>query len=297
MARLIKAGLDYFSHDVDMLQDRKIKVIKAKYGLTGYAVFLLLLEDIYREGYYLKVDEEYILLFSTDHHLDEILVKEILDLCIQKDLFNERLFNDHKILTSKRIQENYIAGVERRIEVYFISDYLLVDLKQVLKSRKINVYINGVNVDINSINVDINGINADINSQSKVKESKEKESKVDKKKYTADFQEIWKIWLKKDEKPKASKTYQDFIKRKVPEDLIKKAIEGNCRYFIETKKDVKFQKTLERFLKNEDLEDWASFEFVQSKINAERPNEIPRTIISKRLEAEALGKPRLILTS
>lgn len=71
MGRQIKKGIDYFSHDVNMKEDLKIKLLRAKFGLTGYAVYNLLLEDIYKDSYYLKIDEDYILLFSADNNIDE----------------------------------------------------------------------------------------------------------------------------------------------------------------------------------------------------------------------------------
>ena len=71
MARKGKVGIDYFSHDVDMLQDKKIKIIKAKHGLVGYAVYLRLLEELYREnGYYLQIVEDFNILFSDENRLD-----------------------------------------------------------------------------------------------------------------------------------------------------------------------------------------------------------------------------------
>ena len=49
MARTSKKGIDYFSHDVDMMQDRRIKLIKAKHGLVGYAIYLRLFEELKAE--------------------------------------------------------------------------------------------------------------------------------------------------------------------------------------------------------------------------------------------------------
>ena len=36
--------MDYFSHDNKMRNDRKIKALRAKFGLQGYAVFNMFLE-------------------------------------------------------------------------------------------------------------------------------------------------------------------------------------------------------------------------------------------------------------
>lgn len=164
MARKGKVGIDYFSHDVDMLQDKKIKLLKAKHGLVGYAVFIRLLEELYREeGYYLKIDDDFNILFSDDNNLDYNVYILILNECIEKGLFNKTLYNKHKILTSVRIQNNYCSATERRKEVEFIKEYLLVDPSDNYNIDRVNVCINDLNVDINT------------QSKKKVKESIVKE--------------------------------------------------------------------------------------------------------------------------
>lgn len=164
MARKTKDSIDYFSHDVDMLQDKKIKLLKAKFGLIGYAVFLRLLEELYRStGYYLFVDEEFNILFCDDNNLDYNVYIEILNDCIERGLFNILKYNDYDILTSRRIQNNYIEATFRRKNVSFVKEYLLVDPKLIYNIQKTNV--------------DILALNVDINPQRKGKERKRKENK------------------------------------------------------------------------------------------------------------------------
>jgi len=174
MARQIKVGIDYFSHDVDILQDRKVKLIKAKHGLVGYAIFLRLLEELYRDkGYYLQIDEDFNILFSDDNNININVYINVLNDCINVGLFNHQLYNNYKILTSKRIQQNYIDAISRRKEVNFIKEYLIItmsELKTFKDSKKVNVYINALNVNINALNVNKS-------TQSKVKESKVKNNK------------------------------------------------------------------------------------------------------------------------
>lgn len=168
MARKTKPGITYFSHDVDMLQDKKIKLIKAKHGLVGYAVYLRLLEELYREaGYYLKVDGDFNILFSDDNNLTLDVYISILNDCILHELFNPKMYEKYFILTSLRIQNNYFSATERRKEVEFIKEYLLSNPKEFYNLDKVNVCIE-------SLNVDNENLNADIGTQSKVKKSKVK---------------------------------------------------------------------------------------------------------------------------
>lgn len=166
MARQVKAGLDYFSHDVDMMQDKKIRLLFAKHGGEGVFIYLRLLQELYREnGYYLEIDEDFNILFSGDNKISYDDYINILNVCIDKELFCEKLYKKHNILTSKRIQKNYISGTDRRKEVNFIKEYLLVN--------PIEMYGEKVNVNINKLNVGINLLNDDISTQRKKKETTE----------------------------------------------------------------------------------------------------------------------------
>jgi len=144
-----KVGLDYFSHDTDILQDPKIRLLKAKHGLLGYAVYLRLLEELYREkGYYLQINEDVDILFCDDNNIEYDVYISILSECITKGLFNSKLYEKYNILTSNRIQLNYIAGTKRRKSVSFYEEYLLVDVKDKYNDDDTDVYIVPLNDDI-----------------------------------------------------------------------------------------------------------------------------------------------------
>lgn len=48
MARPLKAGLDYFSHDTEAHADQKIQSLMALYGADGYAFYFIMLEKVFR---------------------------------------------------------------------------------------------------------------------------------------------------------------------------------------------------------------------------------------------------------
>jgi len=174
MARAGKTGIDYFSHDVDMLQDKKIMILKAKHGLIGYAVFLRLLEELYRENYYLKADEDFNVLFADANNIALNVYIEVLNVCINKGLFNKKLYDEYSILTSKRIQLNFISATLRRKEVEFIEEYMLVsNPEEFYNKTKLKTDVN-----IIALNANINPLNDSDGTQSKVK-GKEIESKVE----------------------------------------------------------------------------------------------------------------------
>lgn len=163
MARPNKIGIDYFSLDVHM--DTKIKLVEAKFGLEGFAIVIKLYQHIYDQGYYCSWTEDDLLIFCLENNIDEELMTTLMEFLLTKNVFSEELYNKYSILTSSGIQKRYIDATQKRKEVTFIKEYLLVDITP-------RTYRESVKVNINRVNSDINSKKVDNNSQSKVKESK-----------------------------------------------------------------------------------------------------------------------------
>lgn len=155
MARPSKKGIDYFTLDCDL--NDKFKLIEAEFGLRGFAVVVKLYQRIYKEfGYYCEWTEDKALLFLSglggNSGANKGILDEIVAAAIRRGIFNEKLFDRYKILTSYRIQEEYFNAVARRDKIEVVEEYLLVKVDQ----KQNNVCINSINVDINSINVSNN---------------------------------------------------------------------------------------------------------------------------------------------
>ncbi|MFN8296771.1 MAG: DUF4373 domain-containing protein [Chitinophagales bacterium] len=82
MARPKKNNAEYHSHDADMRNDIKIKALRRKYKLTGYAVFNMMLEVLTNSEHF-KYDwnDFNIELLSGDFEIEPDLLKEIIDYC------------------------------------------------------------------------------------------------------------------------------------------------------------------------------------------------------------------------
>ena len=173
MARPTKTGLEYFPLDVDMDQDDKLFFIEAKHGLIGFAVVVRLLMLIYKDGYYKQYTEDKEAFMLAKRLSVEVnVLNNIINDCINEDIFNKKLFEQYGILTSRGIQKRYLEACARRKEVNIFKEYCLIDPKNY--KNLVFEYINPVIVDINPDKC--NTVSAET-PQSKVKESKEKESK------------------------------------------------------------------------------------------------------------------------
>ena len=114
MPRPRKNGLDYFPLDVDFLDDPKIKILKARYGRDGIVFYIYLLCEIYKQGYYLKVDDDFEYIISDDLKIDQNKAKQVLNFLLSRSLFDNTLFQSDKVLTSAGIQKRFQLAVKER---------------------------------------------------------------------------------------------------------------------------------------------------------------------------------------
>ena len=159
MARPIKTGLDYFP--LDVRNDDKLDLIEAEFGLIGFGIVIKLYRKIYENCYFYEWEEDQLLLFKKRVNVDINLINDVINACFRRDIFNKKIFDTYKILTSTGIQKRFIQALKnsRRSQVILEEKYLC----------------KGINDYINSINSEFITVNSDSNTQSKVKERKVKE--------------------------------------------------------------------------------------------------------------------------
>ncbi len=114
MARPKKKGLSYFPLDADFFEDNKIKILKARYKSDGIIIYVYLLCEIYKQGYYIKVDDDFEYIISDDLGIDQNKVKQVLNFLLKRSLFNDKLFSSDKVLTSAGIQKRFQLAIKER---------------------------------------------------------------------------------------------------------------------------------------------------------------------------------------
>lgn len=155
MARPNKEGIDYFPLDVDFFEDEKILAISGEFAIKGEIITLRLLCEIYRNGYFVEYSELLKNKLARLGGLSGGLVDEVVGKLVKYRFFNEPLFREKNILTSKAIQTRFFEATKRRKNLSKNDFWLL----------------NGVNVNINHHSTVVNG---NINAQSKRKLNKSK---------------------------------------------------------------------------------------------------------------------------
>ena len=161
MARPTAKGVEYFPLNVNFINDLKVRKLLLSCGAESIAVLIYLLSTIYKdEGYFVEIHEDEIDLIALDVNVTPEFVLEVINKACEVRFFDVNLYKNFNILTSKGIQERYLKITERR------------------KNSVVITQFNLINVNNNSINVNNNSVNVYRSTQSKVKESKEKKSKV-----------------------------------------------------------------------------------------------------------------------
>ena len=131
MARPVKIGLDYFPMETDFFERDDVNLLVAEFGWKGAIVYLGLLTRIYKNGYFYQWGEDVCLLFcqKMGAGLVPTQVNEVVNGCIRRSLFDKRVFDMFKILTSETIQQTYIDAKQK-------SNYAMIDERFCLLKTK-----------------------------------------------------------------------------------------------------------------------------------------------------------------
>ena len=182
MARPTKTGLDYYPMDVGFLRDKKVRLLRSEFGASSVLFVLYVLGKVYEgDGYFLAWDKDELLLAADELRESPTYISEVLQGCLSRSLFDERVFQVFGVLTSAGIQRRYLRGCEKRDVITVFEEYWLLnncskaDVPAGIRAKLALVSLSGGKITVNSPG---NPDNSPGNPQSKVKESKVKESKV-----------------------------------------------------------------------------------------------------------------------
>lgn len=180
MARPRKENLDYFPFDVDFFTDTKIKILKAKYGADGIAVYLYILCEIYHDkGYYVECDEDFILVMSDYFNFSENKTMQILNYLFSRSLLESILVESVKVITAKSVQRRYQEAKKSAKRDIFVDERIwLLKKEDTEPFIKVHPFDSFSEKNEGYSEKNYNKSEKNCTKESKVKESKVKESKV-----------------------------------------------------------------------------------------------------------------------
>ena len=163
MPRPIKKGLDYFPVDTNILSDLKVRRIKREYGAESFLLYMTLLCDIYANSFYICADDDYLFDLSEQLQMSESKVLEMFLAMVKIGLFDSRLFQKKRILTSASIQKRFFSTKTKRVEMF--------------DDEEISYLLEKIEFHKTPVIEPKTPKNEGLSTQSKEKESKEKKSK------------------------------------------------------------------------------------------------------------------------
>ena len=185
-------GINYFPVGVNFMEENAMEVIEAKYGIKGSAIVLKLMCKIYKEGYYIRWDEEQCLIFANKagREVQAEEVQGIIEILFTKGILDRNSYQENGILTSESIQKVWMEATKRRKRELSELPYLMVkpekengkadtppalqEIQQPELFKEKKTPVNPKNV-VHHVAVDAK--NACNSGQSKVKENKAEENK------------------------------------------------------------------------------------------------------------------------
>ena len=185
-------GINYFPVGVNFMEENAMEVIEAKYGIKGSAIVLKLLCKIYKEGYFIRWDEEQCLIFANKagREVQAAEVQGIIEILFIKGILDRNSYLENGILTSENIQKVWLEATKRRKRELSELPYLIVktekengkpDTPSITQEIQQPELFKGEKTPVNPKNVvhhvAVDAKNACNSGQSKVKESKAKENK------------------------------------------------------------------------------------------------------------------------
>ncbi len=185
-------GINYFPIGVNFMEENAMEVIEAKYGIKGSAIVLKLLCKIYKEGYFIRWDEEQCLIFANKagREVQAAEVQGIIEILFIKGILDRNSYLENGILTSESIQKVWLEATKRRKRELSELPYLMVrpekengkpdnaSTQQEIERLK-PLKEGKASADTGNVvhHVAVNAKNACNSGQSKVKENKAEENK------------------------------------------------------------------------------------------------------------------------
>lgn len=120
-----KVGLKYFPFETQFFGDIKTRKLIKYQGSKAIPVYILLLCDIYDKGYYMRWDKDLPFIISEKTGYEEGYINEVIKCCISVGLFSKQIWDSHKVLTSKGIQDRYELICKQLKRKFEISEFSL----------------------------------------------------------------------------------------------------------------------------------------------------------------------------
>ena len=153
MGRNVKQGFNYFSLDVDIFSDIKIRKLIKNHSGRALSVYICVLAFIYRNGYYVLNDEDFGFIVSEQTGDKVEFIEAVLDYCVKVGLFSAEMF-EQGVYTSKGVQERYLAMCKASRRNIVFSEYTLISSEEMgINSEEIAINSEKTSIKKSKVNI------------------------------------------------------------------------------------------------------------------------------------------------
>jgi len=120
MARPVKEGMDYFPHDTNASNDKKIEALRLLYGNDGYAFYFILLEQIYQEPNFeidvsdAEIKEETFQIYAKKVGVSLEKFNQMFNTALKRGCFDKQLYEEKGLITSNGVKKRAGVVIEKR---------------------------------------------------------------------------------------------------------------------------------------------------------------------------------------
>ena len=136
----MKDGIEFYPFPT--VYNDALAMIVAEFGMIGLGAYALICSKLFRNnGYYMDANEDSLILIKREVGLmiNDDTVEKIISSCIKRDIFDKEKYEKYKILTSAKVQKDYLVAVRRRKRLEFIGNYIVEksveDIVELLKDK------------------------------------------------------------------------------------------------------------------------------------------------------------------
>ena len=176
--RKAKNEIPFFPVDKDFFSDRDLRRARSKFGAASTLVYLYVLCEAYKQGYYVEYDDDLILDISSDLGIAENETRQIINYFVGKSLLECIRTDTVKVLTATYIQEQFqkVMKGRKRGTVQVNPSYWLLEKSET--DSCIKVYPCDDNSEKKDDNSEKKDDNSGIYQHKRIEENRIEDSKV-----------------------------------------------------------------------------------------------------------------------
>ena len=177
MARPERHDVDYFPFFVK--RGRTLNILQSKFGLEGIGFFTNLLRflSLAPDHYYcIKSEEDRLNFFAEIGVREETKGMEMIETMVKTGKLDRELWENHRVIASEAFLESLKEAYKRRLNEIITIDEISAKFKN-CNNNHVSVNIMSAETELLDTETELLSKKGDSNPQSKVKESKEEQSK------------------------------------------------------------------------------------------------------------------------